>query len=397
FYILDFGGQFVEYAPEAWMIGLRTCQWPRVSNERLKVLRSKGSIPETDWETHSCTILSKCDNEVTARRRCKKAEAGQDELTTDAEQPRRRSQTSRFVEEVPPESRRRRLSSDSADSGTATTKRKRSSSKRSQPTPSVRSDSESGSESGSETAMPPPFPGQPATHPQSNGSTGCGTPTPADCHVLTTEQSRESSTGGAMAASITTPSRPSKAASTPAVASMIMTPRHTLDSAQSSANMGLSRFEVKVLRELASIRETVEVITRKLSVISNGLHQQDLPDIPHCLPVKSMEQMDSLLEWLGDKKHEKLMAQKLAHVGGKDARELIRRMLRNVVAAEVLLQFNFTGVGPKKAFKNTTLHRVVVRAARLGNTMFTDKEIDDSIAHSLMHAGDILRKHDKSK
>uniref|UniRef100_A0A1I8G5R3 DUF4806 domain-containing protein n=1 Tax=Macrostomum lignano TaxID=282301 RepID=A0A1I8G5R3_9PLAT len=93
------------------------------------------------------------------------------------------------------------------------------------------------------------------------------------------------------------------------------------------------------------------------------------------LPVSSQEGLDNLLELLGDKGLQKLLARQLAHIGGKDVRETARRMLRHVLAPDVMATFNFTGTGSKRSFKQCLLYKVVICAFRLGRSNVTDKRL----------------------
>ncbi|PIK38588.1 hypothetical protein BSL78_24571 [Apostichopus japonicus] len=190
----------------------------------------------------------------------------------------------------------------------------------------------------------------------------------------------------------TTISRPSNSSNIDAVQS---TSNLSPVGHMSTSGTNVSVAERSIIRLLIELKAEMKELKTKVNHIlqSHQTEQQDAESIAEdlSLPLTTREELQCLEERLKtDKSVQKQLLCILSTVGGRNLREVIKRMLHELMSNDVAINLNWTGQGEKMAFKELALRPILEKAVRRNNSTLTCTgcEIKREICHYLKGAPD---------
>ncbi|XP_071834544.1 uncharacterized protein [Apostichopus japonicus] len=393
--IVIFTGQGeVALVPEVWCIGTDLCYWPPYKT----MLRFEKAVhscqpPSEQWSKHKIRILSTTDSYEKACRLVRKAEDTSDIQTDANDNPanppcRKRKRRSRYISD-----------SDESDD-TVPNEFAEPSSPPPCPSPSLLS----------LPLLPIVPPALPPTSDTRSVSLPLPSHTPSGTTISSPDNDRVPSTvaGSTLPPAIsysvarrwpvnstpsrTTISRPSNSSNIDAVQS---TSNLSPVGHMSTSGTNVSVAERSIIRLLIELKAEMKELKTKVNHIlqSHQTEQQDAESIAEdlSLPLTTREELQCLEERLKtDKSVQKQLLCILSTVGGRNLREVIKRMLHELMSNDVAINLNWTGQGEKMAFKELALRPILEKAVRRNNSTLTCTgcEIKREICHYLKGAPD---------
>ncbi|CAH0559281.1 unnamed protein product [Brassicogethes aeneus] len=119
------------------------------------------------------------------------------------------------------------------------------------------------------------------------------------------------------------------------------------------------------------------------------------------IPVNNEEELRDLEEKLKDEKQFDEMVQYIQKIGGYSAYQSIKRTMTRVLNNKIQTEFNWLGAKGKKAFKDLSLAKALIKGVLLNPACFncTEEDVEKSIKGWLKHANDreILLQKNKTK
>ncbi|XP_076063999.1 uncharacterized protein LOC143038547 isoform X2 [Oratosquilla oratoria] len=129
---------------------------------------------------------------------------------------------------------------------------------------------------------------------------------------------------------------------------------------------------MELKHDLEELRAEVRACRAELQKLNKTSGKVDDAELPMQLPLTSLEEFDVFEGWLNeDKKHQKILENKLCLIGGFDLRDCVRRMGSSLLSHLLQVKFNWIGtkgwkskddVEAKRGFKSTTLSTVWIGA-----------------------------------
>ncbi|XP_066931116.1 uncharacterized protein [Clytia hemisphaerica] len=154
----------------------------------------------------------------------------------------------------------------------------------------------------------------------------------------------------------------------------------------------LEKNQKQLLHTLIEIRRHLQLIIQKLDVAGTST------DAAGCgLDLEPYTRDEDFMDFdarIADEEEKKKLILALSRIGGKNAKETTKFILRRVMSNKVQALYNREGVNRKekkasadrvrkKAFKETNFYKVVIDTALLVNKDATEKEIVDVIGKEL--------------
>ncbi|XP_076037729.1 uncharacterized protein LOC143023113 isoform X2 [Oratosquilla oratoria] len=129
---------------------------------------------------------------------------------------------------------------------------------------------------------------------------------------------------------------------------------------------------MELKHDLEELRAEVRACRAELQKLNKTSRKVDDAELPMQLPLTSLEEFDVFEGWLNeDKKHQKILENKLCLIGGFDLRDCVRRMGSSLLSHLLQVKFNWIGTKgwkskddaeAKRGFKSTTLSTVWIGA-----------------------------------
>lgn len=164
----------------------------------------------------------------------------------------------------------------------------------------------------------------------------------------------------------------------------------------SPSSKTVSAVEKKILTVLEDLKAAVNHNTKLLNILikktettTEEFPGSELPD-GVSLPLNSIEQFEATEELLKNEIIVKQLTSNLGTIGGDSVTECARRTMKYVMSNQLAIQFNWKGLGEKRAF-GTSRFLVIIRKAIRKNrltAMASDSDIDSVIKDWLRFAKD---------
>ncbi|XP_076050512.1 uncharacterized protein LOC143031034 isoform X1 [Oratosquilla oratoria] len=129
---------------------------------------------------------------------------------------------------------------------------------------------------------------------------------------------------------------------------------------------------MELKHDLEELHAEVRACRAELQKLNKTSRKVDDAELPMQLPLTSLEEFDVFEGWLNeDKKHQKILENKLCLIGGFDLRDCVRRMGSSLLSHLLQVKFNWIGTKgwkskddaeAKRGFKSTTLSTVWIGA-----------------------------------
>lgn len=153
-----------------------------------------------------------------------------------------------------------------------------------------------------------------------------------------------------------------------------------------------SGFQKEVLTHLMNIREQNNQILNLL--IQKTYSSTKLPeDFPVQFPIQSLDQLNTLEEFLNKAENLNSLALYLSGFGGKDIINSTNRILKTILTDALAKEFSFYGMRQqKRKFAELHLKSAIIRAIKRNNENTLDSNVEDIIKVWLKHASQRLQR-----
>ncbi|XP_016657972.1 uncharacterized protein LOC107883083 [Acyrthosiphon pisum] len=140
-------------------------------------------------------------------------------------------------------------------------------------------------------------------------------------------------------------------------------------------------------QNLTQGQEEIKKLINTANMITTE-HSDDFEPYGYCWPISSFEELEEIENKLCDRDFKNKLISQLSRIGGKTAKEVIKKIMATIFSDAILNQYSYTGFKGKKPFNSLMVNRVIFETVRKDKRFFniTDNEIEQYLKQWISQA-----------